>query len=47
MRTRPEGTYRVQVTESSFPTEQRLGETYLLEPPGVRNTGDKAIPPLP
>jgi hypothetical protein len=40
-----EGTYRVQVTEASFPAEQRLGETYLLEL-GIRNTSDKTIPAL-
>ena len=40
-----EGTYRVQVAEASFPAEQRLGGTYLLEL-GVRNTGDKTIPAL-
>lgn len=40
-----EGTYRVQVTQASFPTEQHLGQTYLLEL-AVRNTGDKAIPAL-
>jgi hypothetical protein len=40
-----EGTYRVQVTDAGFPTEQRLGETYLLKL-GVRNTSRKAIPAL-
>jgi hypothetical protein len=39
------GTYRVQVTDASFPTKQQLGQTYLLEL-GVRNTGDKTIPAL-
>lgn len=41
----PEGTYRVRVTDASFPTEQHLGQTYLLDL-GVRNTGDKTIPAL-
>jgi len=41
----PEGTYRVKVTDASFPTEQHLGQTYLLDL-GVRNTGDKTIPAL-
>jgi hypothetical protein len=41
----PEGTYRVKVTDASFPTEQHLGQTYLLNL-GVRNTGDKTIPAL-
>lgn len=41
----PEGTYRVQVTEASFPTKQRLGGTYLLEL-GIRNTSGKTIPAL-
>lgn len=40
-----EGTYRVQVTNASLPTEQQLGQTYLLKL-GVRNTGDKTIPAL-
>jgi hypothetical protein len=40
-----EGTYRVQVTDASFPTEQQLGQTYLLKL-GVRNTSDKTIPAL-
>jgi hypothetical protein len=39
------GTYRVQVTEASFPTEQRLGQTSLLQL-GVRNSGKKTIPAL-
>lgn len=41
----PEGNYRVEVTKASFPTEQHLGQTYLLHL-GVRNTGDKTIPAL-
>jgi hypothetical protein len=40
-----EGDYRVKVTDASFPTEQHLGQTYLLNL-GVRNTGDKPIPAL-
>ena len=40
-----EGNYDVKVTEASFPTEQHLGQTYLLNL-GVRNTGDKTIPAL-
>jgi hypothetical protein len=40
-----EGTYRVKVTDASFPTEQHLGQTYLLKL-GVRNTGQKTIPAL-
>jgi hypothetical protein len=40
-----EGNYRVKVTEASFPTEQHLGQTYLLRL-GVRNAGDKTIPAL-
>jgi hypothetical protein len=39
------GTYRVKVTEASFPTEQRLGQTSLLQL-GVRNTGKKTVPAL-
>jgi hypothetical protein len=39
------GTYRLRVTEASFPTEQQLGQTSLLRL-GVRNTGRQAIPNL-
>lgn len=39
------GTYEVKVTEASFPTEQRLGQTSLLRL-GVRNEGEKALPTL-
>jgi hypothetical protein len=39
------GTYDVKVTAASFPTEQRLGQTSLLEL-GVRNTGKKTVPTL-
>ncbi len=41
----PAGTYDVRVTDASFPTEQRLGQTSLLQL-GVRNTGKKALPAL-
>jgi hypothetical protein len=40
-----EGNYRVKVTDASFPTEQHLGQTYLLDL-GVRNTGNRTIPAL-
>ena len=40
-----EGNYDVRVTDANFPTEQHLGQTYLLNL-GVRNTGDKTIPAL-
>ncbi len=39
------GTYDVKVTAASFATEQRLGQTSLLEL-GVRNTGKKTLPTL-
>ncbi|HVO54364.1 MAG TPA: hypothetical protein VMT37_08125 [Solirubrobacterales bacterium] len=39
------GTYRVKVTEASFPTEQRLGQTSLLQL-GIRNSGKKTLPAL-
>lgn len=39
------GTYEVKVTEASFPTEQRLGQTSLLRL-GVRNDSDKTLPTL-
>jgi hypothetical protein len=41
----PEGTFPVKVTAASFPSAQRLGQTYLLKL-GVRNTGRKTIPAL-
>jgi hypothetical protein len=41
----PEGTYRVAVTKASFPTTQRIGQTYLLNL-GIRNSGKKTIPGL-
>lgn len=40
-----EGTYRVQVIDASFPTEQQLGKTYLLKL-RIRNTSKKTIPAL-
>lgn len=41
----PAGNYDVRVTHAGFPTEQRLGQTSLLQL-GVRNTGRKALPAL-
>jgi hypothetical protein len=41
----PSGTYDVRVTDAAFPTEQRLGQTSLMEL-AVRNTGKKALPAL-
>jgi hypothetical protein len=41
----PSGTYRVQVTEASFPTEQRLGQTSLMQL-GIKNSGKKTVPAL-
>jgi hypothetical protein len=41
----PSGTYRVHVTEASFPSKQRLGQTSLLQL-GIRNTGKKTVPAL-
>ena len=41
----PSGTYRVQVTESSFPSKQRLGQTSLMQL-GVKNSGKKTLPAL-
>jgi hypothetical protein len=41
----PAGTYDVRVTDASFPTEQHLGQTSLMEL-AVRNTGKKALPSL-
>jgi hypothetical protein len=41
----PAGTYDVRVTKASFPAEQRLGQTSLMEL-AVRNTGRKALPAL-
>lgn len=39
------GKYPVAVTAASFPTEQRLGQTSLLEL-GLRNTGKQTVPSL-
>ena len=41
----PAGTYPVEVVSAEFPTEQKLGETTLMEL-GVRNAGEKTIPAL-
>ena len=41
----PSGTYRVAVTEASFPTRQFLGQESLLRL-GIRNTGKKTVPAL-
>jgi hypothetical protein len=41
----PAGTYDLRVTEASFPTEQRLGQTTDLVI-AVRNTGDRKVPLL-
>jgi hypothetical protein len=41
----PGGTFDVRVSDASFPTEQRLGQTSLLKL-DVRNTGEKAVPNL-
>lgn len=40
-----EGNYPAKVTEASFPTSQRLGQTSLMRL-GVRNTGRETIPAL-
>jgi hypothetical protein len=39
----PIGTFHVKVTEASFPTAQKLGQTALLKL-GIRNTGKRAVP---
>jgi hypothetical protein len=41
----PSGTYQVKVTNASFPTSQRIGETLLMQL-GIRNTGKKTVPAL-
>jgi hypothetical protein len=41
----PTGTFHVKVTEASFPTLQRLGQTSLLNL-AVRNTGKRTVPGL-
>lgn len=39
------GKYEVRVTEASFPTEQKLGQTSVLAL-GIENNGDKTVPDL-
>jgi hypothetical protein len=39
------GTYEVEVTDASFPSEQELGTTSLMKL-GIRNNSEKAIPAL-
>jgi hypothetical protein len=41
----PTGTYRIDVTDASFPTLQRLGQTSLLRLE-IRNPGKKTVPAL-
>ena len=41
----PTGTFKVKVTEASFPSPQRLGQTSLLRL-GIRNTGKRTVPGL-
>jgi hypothetical protein len=41
----PTGTFHVKVTEASFPTAQKLGQTALLKV-GIRNTGKRTVPAL-
>jgi hypothetical protein len=41
----PTGTFHVKVTEASFPTAQKLGQTALLKL-AVRNTGKRVVPAL-
>jgi hypothetical protein len=41
----PTGTFKVKVTEASFPSKQALGQTSLLRL-GVRNTGKRTVPGL-
>ncbi len=41
----PTGTFHVKVTEASFPTTQKLGQTSLLTL-GLHNTGKKTMPGL-
>ena len=43
--TEPRGTFDVAVSEASFPTVQKLGQTSLLRL-GIRNTGDRTVPGL-
>lgn len=39
------GTYRVNVTKASFPTDQQLGQTSVLAL-GIRNSGKREVPAL-
>jgi hypothetical protein len=41
----PTGTFHIKVTEASFPTDQKLGQTALLKL-AVRNTGKRTVPGL-
>ena len=41
----PGGTFHVKVTEASFPAQQKLGQTALLQL-GIRNTGKHTVPAL-
>jgi len=41
----PSGNFDVKVTDASFPSLQRLGQTSLLQL-GVRNSGDRTVPNL-
>lgn len=41
----PTGTFHVKVTDASFPTTQRLGQTSLLKL-DIRNTGKRPVPGL-
>jgi len=41
----PSGTFRVKVTEASFPTSQQIGQTTLLRL-AFRNSGKRTIPAL-
>lgn len=41
----PTGTFHVKVTEATFPTAQKLGQTALLKL-AVRNTGKRPVPAL-
>lgn len=41
----PSGTFKVKVTDASFPSLQRLGQTSLLHL-GIRNTGERTVPGL-
>lgn len=41
----PTGTYDIRVTDASFPAEQDIGQTSLLQL-GFRNSGDKTVPAL-